>query len=455
MTQHRFIPNTNQDQTKILQTIGVKSFDELLMGIPGSLKETRPLSIEAGLSEHEIRMRVQELMTQSKVTQRGVSFLGAGVYDHFCPSLVNQTTLRGEFLTSYTPYQPEMSQGTLQALYEFQSMVATLFAMPLSNGSHYDGATSTAEAVLMAARIQPTKKQVLISAGLHPQYLEVIQTYVLNLGLELVMVPLNAAGQTCEKTLAGMLNSQSACVVVQSPNFFGVVEDQGLLATKSKAQDALFISVVTETLSLGVLKAPGQMGADIATGEGQSLGIPMSFGGPYVGLFTAKDEYVRQMPGRLCGMSVDAQNRRAFTLTLSTREQHIRREKATSNICTNQNLMALWSCIWMAMVGKEGFREMAIQNMSKAQFAAQAMVKTGKVDLRFPSSKFFNEFTVQLKNTTAAEFVKACVEKEKLAPGLALSSFHPQDKNGLLVCVTELKNSKEIERLVQCLTKYA
>lgn len=394
-------------------------------------------------------------MKHSRHSQGGISFLGAGVYDHFCPSLINQLTLRAEFLTSYTPYQPEMSQGTLQALFEFQSMVAELFGMPLSNGSHYDGSTATTEAVLMAARIHPNKKRVVVSAGLHPQYLDVIKTYLTNLGLELSIAPLNESGVTDEKQLAAQLGPDVACFVAQSPNFFGCIEPQETLAGLTQKAGGLFVTAVTEPLSLGILKPPGEYGADIATGEGQSLGLPLSYGGPYVGLFTAKSEYVRQIPGRLCGQSVDAQGKRGFTLTLSTREQHIRREKATSNICTNQNLFALWACIWMSMMGKEGFAELAEQNVARAQKAKDDILSTGKATLRYPKAKFFNEFTVNLKNGSAANFVENAVKKEKIAPGLVLAKSNSADTTGLLICVTEMKSSEDLAKLKSCFEKYA
>ncbi|MCA2961796.1 MAG: aminomethyl-transferring glycine dehydrogenase subunit GcvPA [Silvanigrellales bacterium] len=445
MGSHRFLPNTLQDRDDILQACGVKSVEDLLVGIPAEVRFKGTLENGPALSEMEIRKRIHALTRGSRHAQGGRSFLGAGVYEHFCPAVVNQLTLRGEFLTSYTPYQPEMSQGTLQVLFEFQTMVADLFGMEVSNASHYDGSTSFAEAALMAARLSKGRARVLVSRGVHPEYFDVMKTYVANIGIELVPVPLDNKGQTSQAALKSLLAGDGvAAVMCQSPNFFGCVEDQETLAGLAKGAGAVFVTNVAEPLSLGLLKPPGAYGADIATGEGQSFGVPPSFGGPFVGLFTSRMEYVRQMPGRLCGETVDAKGRRAFTLTLSTREQHIRREKATSNICTNQNLFALWATIWLSMVGKEGFKEMAHQNFSKAEYAKDAILKTGKATLRY-SSPTFNEFTVDVPSGAAA-FAKACVARG-VAPGVALSRFDPNDETGLLVCVTELKSRAELDEL--------
>lgn len=426
--------------------------EDLLQGIPSDVRFNGVLPSGPAQSELEIRRRVRTLMKDGRYAKNALSFIGAGIYDHMCPSAVNQLTLRGEFLTSYTPYQPEMSQGTLQALFEFQTMVAELFGMEVSNASHYDGSTSLAEAALMAMRINKGKNRLLVSSSVHPEYIQVLTTYLANLGVELSFIPLEA-GTTSLNSLKSLLSDDVMAVIIQSPNFYGCVEDLESLSAVAKAKDALFIVSTPETLSLAVLPSPGDCGADIATGEGQSFGVPQSFGGPFVGLFTSKLEYVRQMPGRLCGETVDAQGRRSYTLTLSTREQHIRRDKATSNICTNQNLIALWATIWLTMMGKEGFHELAVQNLSKAEYAKDVLVKTGKAKLRYPTQSTFNEFVVELKGS-AAEFAQKAAA-QGIAPGVALSRFDSTDTTGLLVCVTEKKSRDDIDHLAQLLRDLA
>lgn len=450
--QHRFLPTTSADRVELLKACGVSSIEDLLKGIPENVRFNGVLPSGPAQSELEIKRRIRALMKDGRYARNALSFIGAGIYDHMCPSAVNQLTLRGEFLTSYTPYQPEMSQGTLQALFEFQTMVAELFGMEVSNASHYDGSTSLAEAALMAMRINKNKNRLLVSSSVHPEYVEVLKTYVANLGVEISFVPLES-GVTSLNSLKSLLSDDVMAVIIQSPNFYGCVEDLESLASVAKSKGALCIVSTPETLSLAVLPSPGDCGADIATGEGQSFGVPQSFGGPFVGLFTSKMEHVRQMPGRLCGETVDAQGRRSYTLTLSTREQHIRRDKATSNICTNQNLIALWSTIWLTLMGKEGFHELAVQNLSKAEYAKEALLKTGKAKLRYSTQSTFNEFVIELKGS-AAEFSKKAVERG-VAPGVVLSRFDSTDSTGLLVCVTEKKSRDDIDHLAQLVRELA
>lgn len=451
--QNRFLPTTEDDKKNLLKACGVNSIEELLQGIPKEARFLGDLNTGKPHSELEIKRIVSNLTKNSRFKKSALSFLGAGVYDHYCPAIVNQITLRGEFLTSYTPYQPEMAQGTLQALYEFQSMVAEIFGMEISNASHYDGSTSFAESALMALRMNPTKKRILVSAGVHPEYIDVLKTYIMNLGVELSIVPTTENGTTSETRLKSMLGDDVAIFLAQSPNFFGCIENMSSLSQTTHRAGALFSANVTEPLSLALFKTPGEYNADIATGEGQSFGLPQSFGGPYVGLFTTKLEHVRQIPGRLCGETVDAQGRRSYTLTLSTREQHIRREKATSNICTNQNLFALWATIWLSLMGKEGFVQLAEQNISKSEYAKSEITKTGKVKLRFSKTPSFNEFVVEL-NTPTENFISECV-KHSLAPGVALQRFNSEDKNGLLIAITEKKTKDDIDLLVDLIKKYA
>ena len=452
MLKHRLLPTTENDRNNILKICGVNNFEDLLKGIPQEIQFKHNLNIGEGLSELELKRKIAKIMTSSREKINALSFLGAGVYDHFIPAVVNQLTLRGEFLTSYTPYQPDFSQGTLQALFEYQSMVAEIFGMEISNASHYDGATSMAEAALMALRIKPDRKRILVSAGVHPEYVEVLKTYLTNLSVEVSIVPISEDGKTSTQALDSLLGDDVAIFIAQSPNFFGCIEDMDILAEKTIAKKALFSANVTEPLSLALLKTPGEYQADIATGEGQSFGLPQSYGGPYVGLFTSKLEYVRQMPGRLCGETVDSQGRRSFTLTLSTREQHIRREKATSNICTNQNLCALWATIWLSLVGKEGFIEIAEQNLSKAEYAKSEILKTNKAKLKYQKSTTFNEFTIELKTNTS-EFMQKCLQNN-IAPGIPLQRFYKEDKNSLLIAVTEKKTKDEIDQLVDLIKKY-
>jgi glycine dehydrogenase subunit 1 len=450
---NRLLPTTEQDKKDLLKLCGANQMEDLLSGIPKNARYSKELlNISEALSEIEIKRKISELTKNSRHKLSAKSFLGAGVYDHFCPAAVNQLTLRGEFLTSYTPYQAEMAQGTLQALYEFQSMVAEIFGMPISNASHYDGSTSLAESALMAMRIKPQQKKILVSSGVHPEYLQVLKTYLTNLGIEILTIPLTQDGKTSVSALKSLMSEDVALVIAQSPNFLGCVEDMKSLSDTAHQSGSLFSANVTEPLSLALLKTPGDYEADMATGEGQSFGLPQSFGGPYVGLFTARREHVRQMPGRLCGQTVDATGKRSFTLTLSTREQHIRREKATSNICTNQNLCALWATIWLSLVGKEGFVSLAEQNVAKSEYAKAEILKTGKASLRYKNTPTFNEFTIDLK-VTSDEFIKKCVENQ-LAPGLALSRFNAQDKSGLLIAVTEKKTKDDIDFLVDLLKKF-
>lgn len=451
--QNRLLPTTASDRADLLSACGVDSIEDLLSGIPQTVRYSKGmLNVPNALSEMEIKREIAKLTKNSRHSLSGMSFLGGGVYDHFCPAAVNQLTLRGEFLTSYTPYQAEMAQGTLQALYEFQSMVAEIFGMEVSNASHYDGSTSMAEAALMAMRLKPDRKKILVSGGVHPEYFAVLKTYLTNLGVDILPVPLGADGRTSASALKSIMDENVAVVIAQSPNFFGCVEDMQALSDMAHQFGSLFSANITEPLSLALLKTPGEYNADIATGEGQSFGLPQSFGGPYVGLFTSKKEHVRQMPGRLCGQTVDATGKRSFTLTLSTREQHIRREKATSNICTNQNLCALWATIWLSLVGKTGFVRLAEQNVSKSEYAKSKFVQTGKAKLRYSNTPSFNEFTVDL-NTDVGTFIHKCVA-QGVAPGIALSRFSPEDKTGLLVTVTEKKTKDDIDQLVDLLKQF-
>jgi glycine dehydrogenase subunit 1 len=456
--QHRYIPNTTADQQEILQACGADSFEALLGdGIPHEIRFRGELvGGRAQMSEFEIDRTMQDYFAQARNPSRGVSFLGSGSADRFCPTHVNQLTLRGEFLTAYTPYQPENSQGTLQALFEFQSMVAEIFGMDVATASHYDGATALAEAVLLARRVQKKGNVVYFSAGVHPEYLEVCKTYLGAQDVQIAILPLNASGQT-ELTTVNPGAAQSAAtplaVVVQSPNVFGVVEDLAAVAQAAKNASAISIVSVTDPVAMGMYEAPGQYGIDVVTGEGQAFGLPQSYGGPYLGLFCARKEFVRQLPGRLCGETIDANGKRSFTLTLSTREQHIRRDKATSNICTNQNLCALWATIWLASFGKAGFEQLAEQNHAKAGYLRAKLSKTPDCSVRHPDAEIFNEFTVDLKKGSAAQFFEFAA-RNGLAPGIPVSRWQPKDTTGLIVCVTEKRTKAELDKWLQVLTDW-
>jgi glycine dehydrogenase subunit 1 len=451
---HRFLPLSQGERKIFLEACGAKGIEDFLKGIPPSAACREPLNVGPSLSESEIKRRVKEIFQNPRSRGSALSFLGAGIYDHECPAVVNQLTLRGEFLTAYTPYQPEMAQGTLQALFEFQSMVAEVFGMEVSNASHYDGSTSFAEAALMALRLKPESRKILVSAGLHPEYQQVLNTYLEGLDAQVCVVPLLADGTTDLKALESLCSKDVAIAFLQNPNFFGCVEDVKQFIERAHTAGTLAGVAVPEPLSLGLLESPGALGADIAVGEGQSFGLPQSFGGPYVGLFTAKKEFVRQMPGRLCGETVDAQGRRSYALTLSTREQHIRREKATSNICTNQNLCALWATIWLSLVGKQGFADLAYQNLAKAEYAKEKILSTGVATLRYPKASSFNEFTLELKNISTETFIERCVKNHYIAPGVALSRFNSADTNGLLVAITEKKSKEDIDLLVDAFIQW-
>jgi len=375
------------------------------------------------------------------------SFLGAGVYSHFSPTIVDHLIQRSEFFTSYTPYQPEISQGTLQYIFEFQTLICQLTGMEVANASMYDGSTATAEAYVMAQRVTRRDK-IIVADTVHPEYREVARTYTQHGDAEIVSVGFDeASGQVA--SLDG-LDDKTAAVVIQSPNFFGCVEDIAAIAEKAHAVGALLVVVVTEAISLGLLKSPGECGADIVVGEGQSFGVPMSFGGPHVGLFATREKFVRQMPGRLCGVAYDKNGNRGFVLTLSTREQHIRREKATSNICTNQGLIALAATIYMEAMGKKGLQEVAVQNAQKAAYAAKQVAAIDGFEIAFSAPKF-NEFVV--RGPKAAVDILEAVRTEKgIVGGLALSKYFSDRPNEFLVCVTETMPKAEIDRWADALT---
>ncbi|HEU4343511.1 MAG TPA: aminomethyl-transferring glycine dehydrogenase subunit GcvPA [Candidatus Binatia bacterium] len=442
----RYTPHTSTDKDQMLRTIGLESIDALYRHIPESLRERAKIELPQGLTEPAVRRHLAELANKNASAADWSLFIGAGIYHHAIPSAVDAIISRSEFSTSYTPYQPEVSQGTLQALYEYQTLICQLTGMEVSNAGVYDGASAAAEAVLMSRRLQPsTRRRVLVSRALHPQYRAVIATYLRNLeGTEIEEIPFDAAGATDVDRLTQALGDRSMCVVVGYPNFFGVIEDLAPLRSACAKTGAQLITVTTEPLALALLKPPGAWGVDIAVGEGQSLGVSMQLGGPGFGFFTCQKKFVRNIPGRLVGETVDSHDRRGFVLTLATREQHIRREKATSNICTSQTLCTLAATVYMALLGRTGLRRIAEVNAARAHETLDRLVGEARVSRLF-AGPFFNEFAVRAAGLQ--ELWKRCIER-KILPGVSLGRWYPELGDCLLLCVTEMNEREDIERLV-------
>lgn len=438
----RYLPLTDNDRADMLSAIGVGSVDELFVDVPDAARFGGDFDLSDHMAEYQVEAKIAALAGRNASTADVPSFLGAGAYRHHIPATVDHLVQRGEFLTSYTPYQPEISQGTLQALFEFQTMVALITGMDVANASMYDGATSCAEAVLMAQRVTRRHKAI-ISGGVHPHYREVTETQSRYLDIEIDARPPDLGGL---EDLAGDINEDTACVVVQNPGVFGHVRDFGPLADACHAAGALLVVVVTEAVSLGAVRSPGEMGADIVVAEGQSLGNAQGFGGPYVGLFAAREKYVRQMPGRLAGETVDEDGRRGWVLTLSTREQHIRREKATSNICTNSGLCALAFTIHLSLLGEDGFRKLAALNHAHAVALADRLKSVAGVEVL--SGTFFNEFAIRLDGS-AQDTVDTLAARNILA-GVPASRLYGADAgldDILLVAVSELTHDEDMDAL--------
>ena len=430
----------------MLSAIGVSSVDDLFADIPASVHATR-FEIPPPLTEQEVRAELARLADRNALPR--ISFLGAGAYRHLVPSVVGEVIGRSEFSTSYTPYQPEVSQGTLQSIYEFQSLICELTGMEVATASHYDGATATAEAVLMACRLT-RRDRIAISSAVNPQVRRVVETYCAGPGIEVVVVPADLApggsGLTGPDAAAGILDPGFACLVVQQPNFFGGVEPMHELAEAAHAVGAQFVAVVEPT-SLAMLQAPGQYGADIVAAEGQPLGIPLSYGGPYVGLMAARMESVRQMPGRLVGATSDAQGRRGYVLTLQAREQHIRREKAASNICTNQALCALAAATYLTAVGPAGLREVAELSVTQARHLAAAIEAAGLGERRF-SAAYFAEVAMQVPDAARRH---ADLVRQGIVAGYLVERDYPEMPDTLLLAATELTRDEEIDAFVAAL----
>jgi len=442
----RYLPLSQSDREQMLAKIGVDHIDDLFRDVPPAALLEEPVTLPTHMSEMALDRDFRSMAGKNTAAGSVPFFCGAGAYRHYVPSTVDHLIQRGEFLTAYTPYQPEISQGTLQALYEFQSQVAQITGMDVANASMYDGSTACGEAVLMARRAS-RKKKAILSGGLHPQYLEVVKSATKFTDDALVI---NPTSRHSVEDLVDQIDDETSCVVVQNPDFFGNLQDYSTLAEALHAQNALLIVVVTEVVSLGAVRSPGSMGADIVAAEGQSIGNGLTFGGPYVGLLATRQKFVRTMPGRVCGETVDADGKRGFVLTLSTREQHIRREKATSNICTNAGLCTLAFTIHMTLLGEKGFRHLARLNHAKAVKLADKIKTIDGVEVI--NDSFFNEFTVSL-SCSAAQVVEDLAEMGVLG-GVPLSRLYPKDpdmKNKLLVAVTETVSDADMDRLVSAL----
>src|SRR5713226_6134228 len=434
----RYLPKSPAERQQMLAAIGAKSIDELFSSIPERYRLREALKLPGPFSETEVIQYFKERAAENSVGY--TCFLGAGVYNHLRSVITDAILQRGEFLTSYTPYQAEISQGTLQAIFEFQTLMCQLTGQEVANASMYDGSTATTEAVLMAERLTG-RRRVLVARSVHPEYRDVLKTYAKNSGLVVEEIPFAAKGTVDAKALQSALKDDVAAVVAQSPNFFGVIESYAPLAELAHAAGAMFVVAVAEGVSLGVVRPPTE--ADIVAMEGQSLGLPPSYGGPFAGVIASREKFVRQMPGRLSGQTMDSEGQRGFVLTLATREQHIRREKATSNICTNQALCALAATVHLALLGKEGLREMAEQNLSKAQFALAELLKIPGVRRTF-DAPFFNEFTIELP--LSVKIVNSLLVREKIIGPLALGTAYPELTKRALVCVTEIGRASCRER---------
>ncbi len=447
----RYLPLTNADRSAMLAKIGVASVDDLFVDVPEAARLTGPIDgLPMHASEMAVEKHMRNLSKKNLAAGDAAFFLGAGAYRHHVPASVDHLIQRGEFLTAYTPYQPEIAQGTLQMLFEFQSQVARLYGCAVANASMYDGSTACWEAISMAGRVTRRNRAVL-SGGLHPHYVEVARTMAKFTGDTIADALPTIQGTPDNDALIARIDDQTSCVVVQYPDILGRIPDLAAIAEAAHAKGALLIAVNTEPVALGAIKSPGELGADIVVGEGQSIGVGLQFGGPYLGLFAVRDpKHVRQMPGRLCGETVDAEGKRGFVLTLSTREQHIRREKATSNICTNSGLCALAFSIHMTLLGEKGLRQLAAENHRLACLAADRLAKVPGVTVI--NDAFFNEFTVTL-GQDAREVVRKLTTEDILA-GVSLGRLYPAEAHlseGLVIAVTETTTEEDIETLASAL----
>jgi len=447
----RYVPHTDAEIAEMLQVVGKKSLDELFVTIPPEARFERQLALEPALAEPELMTHLSDLSKKSGASGL-LSFLGAGMYTHHVPPAVDQLLLRSEFYTAYTPYQPEVAQGTLQAIWEFQTIVSELYGLPLANASLYDGASATAEAALMACRLTKRGK-ILLSGCVHPDYRRTTHTYMAGRSdISTQEVAMGATGAADPALLGQALGDDVAAIVVGYPSFYGALPDLAALAKLAHDRGALLIATISEPYALSVVESPGALGADIAVGEGQALACPPQFGGPGVGLFACRDDrnYLQQLPGRICGETVDHDGERGFVLTLSTREQHIRRERATSNICTNQGLLALSLAIRSSLLGKAGFVETGKQCLAKARYLKAEILKLPGYSAKFAPAPFFNEFAVQVRGGDAGAVCKK-LEAHGIIAGYDLARADSARKDSLLIAVTEKHRREDLDRLVQAL----
>jgi glycine dehydrogenase subunit 1 len=439
---HPYIPNTPEDIQEMLKAIGLESVDQLFGDIPKDVHMDRELNIPNSKSELEVTAYLKSLSDKNCSMSKLTSFLGAGAYDHYIPSVVNHVISRSEYYTSYTPYQPEISQGTLQYIFEFQTLICNLTGMDVANASLYDGGTAVVEAALMAAAYSK-KDEIIISKSVKPDARKILHTYAHVQNLKVIEVDVKD-GVTDIEALEGLVNDNTAAVIVQSPNFFGIIEDlKAIGEVAHKGKKTTFVASV-DPISLGILKKPGDLGVDVAVGEGQSMGIPVSFGGPYLGFMAVKKDYVRKLPGRIVGQTEDLDGKRSFVLTLTAREQHIRREKATSNICSNQGLNSLAATVYMVTLGKDGLREVAMQSTKKAHYAYEQIIKSGKYKPMF-DKPFFKEFAVSSDKSPMD--VNKTLRDEGIIGGYDLGNDYPEFKGGILFAVTEKRTKDEIDKL--------
>ena len=444
----RYLPKSPADRAAMLGDIGVKHIDDLFATIPAEYRLDHDLNVPRQMGESEIIDYFKNAAAKNAAGY--TSFLGAGVYRHYRPVIIDAIVQRGEFLTSYTPYQAEITQGTLQAIFEFQTMICELTGMDIANASMYDGSTGAAEAAMMAVRITG-RNGVIVARSVHPEYREVMHTYAQHQGHVASETPFAEDGRIDLAALDAAITDDTACVLVQSPNFFGVVEDIPAIADIVHKKGALLVVSIAEAVSLGIVRPPVE--ADIVSLEAQSFGVALSYGGPYCGVIAAKEKYVRQMPGRLVGETKDKQGRRGFVLTLSTREQHIRREKATSNICTNQALVALMATVYLTVYGKEGVRELALHNLAKTKFAAETLSAVPGSRLLFKNSPRFHEFVLQTQESPA-EICERLLDN-KIIGGLPLAKWYPELGNATLWCATELTTREQIDQAASVLANSA
>ncbi len=443
-----YISLSDNDIKEMLTKIGITSIEELFSSIPKDIKLNRDLNVPGPLTEAEV-MTYFENLADKNFSPDIRSFLGAGAYSHVIPSVVDYLSQRGEFVSPYTPYQPEVSQGTLQIIFEFQTLICQLTGLDAANASLYDGASGAAEAVLMAHRLR-NKPKVLVARSIHPHYRETIRTYVNNLHLNVLEIGFDESGCINPEELQNSMDEETSVVVFQSPNFFGAIEDIRTISETAHQHGALSAALVAEPVSLGILEAPGILGADIVTGEAQSFGIPLSFGGPFLGFMACRKEFIRQFPGRIAGETHDVEGKRGYVLTLSTREQHIRRERATSNICTNQALCALRATMFLETLGQEGLKELAWQNIQKAHYAKEQLSRIIGTSIKF-SGNTFNEFVCEFSKPWAD--IEATLIEKKIIGGYGLESEFPELKNCALICVTETHKKEDIDMLAKVLSE--